>query len=259
MRLPSVIVPVLSSSSTSTSPAASTARPLMAMTLRCSTRSMPAMPMALSKPPMVVGNQANQQRDQHRHGEISAGVDAERFQRHAHEQEDERQRREQNRQRDFVRRLLPLRAFDQRDHAVQEAVALFHRDADDDAVAEHARAAGDGAAVAAALADDRRGFAGDGGLVHAGDAFDHLAVGGDHVAGFARRRGRLCCNSGAGTFSSRPSRSRRAMVSLAGLAQAVGLRLAAAFGHGFGEVGEQHGEPEPDGELRDEAALGRAR
>ena len=55
MRLPSVIVPVLSSSSTSTSPAASTARPLIASTLRRSTRSMPAMPMALSRPPMVVG------------------------------------------------------------------------------------------------------------------------------------------------------------------------------------------------------------
>ena len=34
MRLPSVIVPVLSSSRTSTSPAASTARPLIASTLR---------------------------------------------------------------------------------------------------------------------------------------------------------------------------------------------------------------------------------
>ena len=54
-RLPSVIVPVLSSSSTSTSPAASTARPDMAMTLAWIIRSMPAMPMAESRPPMVVG------------------------------------------------------------------------------------------------------------------------------------------------------------------------------------------------------------
>ncbi len=54
-RLPSVIVPVLSSSSTSTSPAASTARPDMAITLRWIMRSMPAMPMAESRPPMVVG------------------------------------------------------------------------------------------------------------------------------------------------------------------------------------------------------------
>ena len=55
MRLPSVIVPVLSSSSTSTSPAASTARPLIAMTFLRSRRSMPAMPIADSRPPMVVG------------------------------------------------------------------------------------------------------------------------------------------------------------------------------------------------------------
>ena len=55
MRLPKVMVPVLSSSSVSTSPAASTARPDMASTLNCSSRSMPAMPMAESRPPMVVG------------------------------------------------------------------------------------------------------------------------------------------------------------------------------------------------------------
>ena len=48
-------MPVLSSSSTSTSPAASTARPLIASTFFCTSRSMPAMPMALSRPPMVVG------------------------------------------------------------------------------------------------------------------------------------------------------------------------------------------------------------
>ena len=54
-RLPSVMVPVLSSSSEFTSPAASTALPLIASTLCCITRSMPAIPMAESNPPMVVG------------------------------------------------------------------------------------------------------------------------------------------------------------------------------------------------------------
>ena len=54
-RFPSVIVPVLSSSSTSTSPAASTARPDVAITLARSMRPMPARPMADSSPPMVVG------------------------------------------------------------------------------------------------------------------------------------------------------------------------------------------------------------
>ena len=55
MRLPRVIVPVLSSSKTSTSPAASTARPLIASTLRWTNRSMPAMPIEESRPPIVVG------------------------------------------------------------------------------------------------------------------------------------------------------------------------------------------------------------
>jgi hypothetical protein len=54
-RLPSVIVPVLSSSSVSTSPAASTARPDIASTLNRTRRSMPAMPIADSSAPMVVG------------------------------------------------------------------------------------------------------------------------------------------------------------------------------------------------------------
>ncbi len=54
-RSPSVMVPVLSSSSTSTSPAASTARPDMAITFLAIMRPMPAIPIADSRPPMVVG------------------------------------------------------------------------------------------------------------------------------------------------------------------------------------------------------------
>ena len=54
-RLPCVIVPVLSSISTSTSPAASTARPEVAITFACIMRLMPATPTADSRPPMVVG------------------------------------------------------------------------------------------------------------------------------------------------------------------------------------------------------------
>jgi glyoxylase-like metal-dependent hydrolase (beta-lactamase superfamily II) len=54
-RLPSVIVPVLSRSRVFTSPAASTARPDIASTLCCTNLSMPAMPIAESKPPIVVG------------------------------------------------------------------------------------------------------------------------------------------------------------------------------------------------------------
>jgi hypothetical protein len=49
------MVPVLSSSRVVTSPAASTARPDIASTLRCTSRSIPAMPIADSSAPMVVG------------------------------------------------------------------------------------------------------------------------------------------------------------------------------------------------------------
>ncbi|SGO36415.1 Uncharacterised protein [Mycobacterium tuberculosis] len=54
-RLPRVMVPVLSSSSVFTSPAASTARPDVASTLCCTSRSIPAMPIADSSAPIVVG------------------------------------------------------------------------------------------------------------------------------------------------------------------------------------------------------------
>ena len=54
-RLPRVIVPVLSSSRTSTSPEASTERPERARTLWRTRRSMPAIPIAESRAPIVVG------------------------------------------------------------------------------------------------------------------------------------------------------------------------------------------------------------
>ena len=54
-RLPTVIVPVLSSSSTSTSPAASIARPDIAITFAFSMRLMPATPIVDSRPAIVVG------------------------------------------------------------------------------------------------------------------------------------------------------------------------------------------------------------
>ena len=70
-----------------------------------------------------------------------------------------------------------------RDHAVEEGRARRRRDAHHDPVRQHLRAAGHGRAVAADFADDRRRLAGDRGLVDRGHALDHLAVGGDEVAG----------------------------------------------------------------------------
>ena len=100
-------------------------------------------------------------------------------------------------------RLLPVRALDQGDHPVDEALARLLGDLDDDPVGQHLGAAGDRAAVAAGLPDDRGRLAGDGRLVDAGDALDDVAVAGDD-----RRRPRQttmspCAQLGAGTGSSR--------------------------------------------------------
>ena len=85
-----------------------------------------------------------------------------------------------------------------------------------------------------------------------------LAVGRNHVARFADDEVALLQLRRGDLFFAAIAQAAGHGV-LARLAQAVGLGLAAAFGHGFGEVGEEHGEPEPDRQLRDEAALGRAR
>jgi hypothetical protein len=54
-----------------------------------------------------------------------------------------------------------VRAFHKRNHAVEKAVPLVHRHANDNPVAEHSRAAGDRAAIATALANDGGRLAGD--------------------------------------------------------------------------------------------------
>lgn len=55
MRLPCVMVPVLSRMIVLISPAASTDFPDFAITLYCVTLSIPAIPIAESRPPIVVG------------------------------------------------------------------------------------------------------------------------------------------------------------------------------------------------------------
>ena len=96
-----------------------------------------------------------------RRGAAAGGVDAvqgERLQRDHGQQEDQGEAGDQDVERDFVGRLLPLGAFHQRDHAVEEGFAGIGGDLDFDPVGEHLGAAGDGAAVAARFADDRARF-----------------------------------------------------------------------------------------------------
>ena len=103
-------------------------------------------------------------------------------QRDRRQQEDDRQGGQENIERDFIRRLLALGAFHHGDHPVQETFPRAGRDANDEPVGEHLRAACDGAAIAAAFPYDRRAFAGDRALIHGRHPFDDLAVGGDEIA-----------------------------------------------------------------------------
>ena len=132
---------------------------------------------------MVVGIRRHEQRDQDHDGHGAARIGHIAWNRHCREHEDDGQADEQNIERDLVGRLLALGAFHQPDHAIDEGRTWRRRDAHLDPVGQHLRAAGDGRAVAAGLANDRRGFAGDRGLVDRGHALDHLAVGRDEVAG----------------------------------------------------------------------------
>ena len=182
-RLPSVMVPVLSSSSVSTSPAASTARPDMASTLKRTETVHAGDADGRQQRADGGGDQRDEQRHQHDDGDGAARVGGVARDRRRGEHEDDREPDEQDVERDLVGRLLPLGALDQPDHAVEEGGAGRRGDAHADPVGQHLRAAGHGRAVAAGFADDGGQLAGDGGLVDGGDALDHLTVGGDEVAG----------------------------------------------------------------------------
>ena len=132
---------------------------------------------------MVVGIRQTSSATRTTIGLLGAGVDRERLQGRRGGQEDDGQAREQDVERDLVGRLLPAGALDESDHPVDEALARLGGDLDDDAVGEHLGAAGDRAAVAAGLPDDRGRLAGDRRLVDAGHALDDVTVAGDDLAG----------------------------------------------------------------------------
>ncbi len=192
-------------------------------------------------------DQADQQRGQHDHGLLAAGVDREGLEGDDGEQEDDGEGRQEDVQGDLVGRLLPGRALDQSDHPVDEGLAGLGGDLDDDAVGEHLRTAGDGAAVTAGLPDDRGRFAGDRGLVDAGDALDDISVPRNDVAGLADDQIADAQVGSGDPFLCRPGQPAGDGVGL-GLAQGVGLGLAAALGDGLRQVGEDRREPQPDGD-----------
>ena len=252
-RLPSVIVPVLSSRSTSTSPEASTARPDIASTLRCTSRSMPAMPIAESSAPIVVGISATSSAIR---TVCEIGGAARRARTGCSVTTAARKVIVSP-----ASRMLSAISFGvlRRSAPSTSAIIRSRNDlpgswvtCDHEPVREEPRAAGDGRAVAARLADDRRRLAGDRRLVDRADALDDLAVGGDHLAGLddddvaALQLGRRHVLDRAVVAPAVASRRR------ARRAQRVRLRLAAALGDRLGEVREQHGQPEPDGDHADE-------
>ncbi len=193
-------------------------------------------------------DQRDEQRREHGQGDADAGVVRHRHERGGDDDEHDREAGEEDRQGDLVRRPLPDGALDEADHPVEERLAGVGGDRDDDAVGQHARAAGDARPVAARLADHGRGLAGDGRLVDAGDALDDLAVGRDQVARLADDAVALAqVGRGYGLLAAvdELARHRRG----AGLPQGVGLGLAAALGERLGEVREQDRQPQPDRDL----------
>ncbi len=103
---------------------------------------MPAMPIADSRPPIVVGMRQTSSAIEHDDLLLGVRVDRERLQARDRDEEDDREPGEQDRQRDLVRGLLALGAFDERDHPVEEGLAGLRGDAHDDLVGQHAGAAG---------------------------------------------------------------------------------------------------------------------
>ena len=200
-------------------------------------------------------DQTHQQGNQHGHARHRSGPclrHAEcrvRLQRNHRQQEDQRQARDQDVQRDLVRSLLALRAFHQRDHAIQKRFAGIGCDSNLDVIRQHAGATRDGATVAPGLANYGRALAGDHRLVNCRDAVDHFAVArdqftsvaGHHIARAQSRSGYLLDLAGF----------REPFGQRIGLrfTQTVGLRLAPRFRHRLSEVGEQNGKPKPERDL----------
>ena len=185
-------------------------------------------------------NQADEQRDECSDGDVGPHVVGKGFERGANDHENERETGQQDRQCDFVGCFLARGTFDQCDHPIEEALARTCGYLHPNAVGKHLRAARNGAFVAARFADHRRRFARDGAFVDRSEALDDFAVGRHGIAGDAFENIPLFeVRTADGVyFPVRADALGRSI--LAGLAQAVGLCLAAGLGDGLGEVGEKN-------------------
>ena len=84
---------------------------------------MPAMPMAASKAPMVVGIRHTRSAISVGMSSVEVEVPGHRVKRGGDDQEDDRERGQNDRQRDLIGRLLADCPLDQGDHPVEEALA----------------------------------------------------------------------------------------------------------------------------------------
>ena len=266
-RLPMVMVPVLSSSSVFTSPAASTARPLIASTLRCTSRSMPAIPIADNNAPIVVGiRQTTRLTSTIPVTPLSVSAALlgtpgcctfEKIANGCSVATASRKMIVSAASRMFSAISLGVFCrFAPSTRAIIRSMKLspgFCVICHDDPVGEHPGAAGDRGPVTARFADDRGRLAGDGRLVDAGDAVDDIPVARDDLPGLhdddvalpqQRRRHRFD-PGGLHRIAGLPAgQAQRHRVGL-GPPQRGRLRLPAAFGDGLGQVGGQNGQPQP--------------
>ena len=221
---------------------------------------MPAMPMADSRPPIVVGMRHTSRATSSTIADVVAGEDAERPERDDGQQEDEGQAAtagSRARSRSGVRcRLAPSTSAIIRSRNVSPGLAVMRID---ELVADELRAAGDRAAdVGARLLEDRRRLAGDRRLVDVADALDDVAVAGDRLA-LADDDDVALAQLGRADVLERPVGAPAVGDRLRpGPAQRRCLGPAARLGDGLGVGREQDREPQPDGDLDLEAEAGRA-
>ncbi len=199
------------------------------------------------------GDQRHQQCGEEDQRQAATNEVGERLQGHHHDQEDQGQADQQDVEGDLVRGLLPLGAFDQGNHAVEGGFTRVAGDADQQPVGDQPGITGHRRSVAAGLADHRRGLASNGGLVDRSDTFKHLAVTGDHFTGHHAHHIVLAQRAGRDGLVAAITLAKLGGQALAAGPEAVGAGLATALGKGLCEVGEQHGEPQPQGDLHGNA------
>ena len=185
-------------------------------------------------------DQADEQRNKRCDGDVGTHVIGERFERGANDHEDDREACEQDGQRNLVRGFLARGTFHEGDHLVKETLARLYGHFYQNTVGKNLRTARDRTLVAARLADHRGRFARDGALVDRRQTFDNLAVGGNGISGDAFEHVALAQCRAADDMRLSVLLDPFGRGLLTGLAQRIGLCLAACFGDGLGEIGEEH-------------------